>query len=96
LKFFRIPLSYPDEYNGLAVIWFHLSPWTKQAKVSLKEYVEKGFSPEKVTVQIIAVLQSRQLHYVVGFDAKLVSRRRFIPAKAFHKSLRRKFGFNKV
>lgn len=69
-------------------------PWRQRAFVALRASEEKAPGPELVadTVLKIAAVKTPRLRYIVGQQARLVTRlRRFLPAGLYEQGVRRAF-----
>jgi short-subunit dehydrogenase len=69
-------------------------PWRQRAFNAFREYEEKGPGPELVAETVLKIIESNtpRLRYVIGQQAKLVSRlRRFMPEGVFEKAVRSNF-----
>ena len=73
-------------------------PWRQRAYDAIRAFEEKGPGPELVadTVLTIAASKTPRLRYVVGQQAKFVTRlRRFLPEGAFEQGVRGTFRLDK-
>jgi hypothetical protein len=73
-------------------------PWRQRAFNAIRDYEEKGPGPELVAETVLKIIASNtpRLRYVIGQQAKIVSRlRQFLPEGAFEKGARRTFGLDK-
>ena len=69
-------------------------PWRQRAYDAIRGYEEKGPGPELVAETVLKIAGSKtpRLRYVVGQQAKFVTRlRRFVPEGAFEKGVRGTF-----
>ena len=69
-------------------------PWRQRALSAFRESEEKGPGPELVAETVLKIIESTtpRLRYVIGQQAKLVSRlRRFLPEGVFEKGVRSNF-----
>jgi short-subunit dehydrogenase len=69
-------------------------PWRQRAFGAIREYEEKGPGPELIAETVLKIITGNtpRLRYVIGQQAKLVSRlRRFLPEGMFEKGLRSTF-----
>ena len=69
-------------------------PWRQRAFNVFREYEEKGPGSELVAETVLKIITSNtpRLRYVIGQQAKIVSRlRRFLPESAFEKGARSSF-----
>jgi NAD(P)-dependent dehydrogenase (short-subunit alcohol dehydrogenase family) len=72
--------------------------WRQRAYDAIRAYEEKGPGPELVAETVLRIATSRRprLRYIVGGQAKLVTRlRRFLPESAFEQGLRSSFRLDK-
>jgi NAD(P)-dependent dehydrogenase (short-subunit alcohol dehydrogenase family) len=73
-------------------------PWRQRAFTAIRDYEEKGPGPELVAETVSKVIASNtpRLRYVVGRQAKVVSRlRQFLPGGAFEMGARSTFRLDK-
>lgn len=69
-------------------------PWQQRAFGAIREYEEKGPGPELIAETVLKIITSNtsRLRYVIGQQAKLISRlKRFLPEGVFEKGARRTF-----
>jgi NAD(P)-dependent dehydrogenase (short-subunit alcohol dehydrogenase family) len=69
-------------------------PWRQRAFDAIREYEEKGPGPELVAEAVLKIITSNtpRLRYIIGQEAKLVSRlKRFLPEWALEKGQRSNF-----
>jgi NAD(P)-dependent dehydrogenase (short-subunit alcohol dehydrogenase family) len=73
-------------------------PWRQCGFDAIRDYEEKGPGPELVAETVFRIIASKtpRLRYVIGRQAKIVSRlRQFLPEAAFEKGARSTFGLDK-
>lgn len=73
-------------------------PWRRRALDAIREAEERGPGPELVADTVVAIAGSRRprLRYIVGGQAKLVTRlRRFLPEAGFEMGVRSSFRLDK-
>jgi len=73
-------------------------PWRQRAFSATRKYEEKGPGPELVAETVLEIISSKtpRLRYVIGRQAKLVSRlRRFLPAGAYEQGIGNTFALDK-
>ena len=73
-------------------------PWRQRAFNAIRDYEEKGPGPEVVAETVLKIIASNtpRLRYVIGRQAKVVSRlRQFVPEAAFEKGARSTFRLDK-
>jgi NAD(P)-dependent dehydrogenase (short-subunit alcohol dehydrogenase family) len=73
-------------------------PWRQRAFKAIRNYEEKGPSPELVAKTVLKIITSKtpRLRYVIGQQAKSVSRfRQFLPEGVFEQGVRSFFGLDK-
>jgi short-subunit dehydrogenase len=73
-------------------------PWRRRAFDAIRAYEEKGPGPELVADTVLKILGSKRprLRYIVGRQAKLVTRlRQFLPEGAFEAGARITFRLDK-
>jgi NAD(P)-dependent dehydrogenase (short-subunit alcohol dehydrogenase family) len=73
-------------------------PWRLRAFKAIRDYEEKGPGPELVAETVLEIISSKtpRLRYVIGRQAKLLSRlRRFLPAGAYEQGTRSAFALDK-
>jgi len=73
-------------------------PWRQRAFNAIRDYEEKGPGPALVAETVLKIIASKtpRLRYVIGQQAKFVSRlRQFLPEGAFEQGVRSAFGLDK-
>lgn len=72
--------------------------WRQRAFKAIRDYEEKGPGPDLVAETVLQIMASKtpRLRYVIGQQAKFVSRlRRFLPEGLFEQGVRSTFGLDK-
>jgi NAD(P)-dependent dehydrogenase (short-subunit alcohol dehydrogenase family) len=73
-------------------------PWRQRAFNAIRDYEEKGPGPELVAETVLKIIASKtpRLRYVIGQQAKFVSRlRQFLPEGAYEQGTRSTFALDK-
>jgi NAD(P)-dependent dehydrogenase (short-subunit alcohol dehydrogenase family) len=90
--FLRTPLMNKRELAGQPIREY--AAWRERALATVRECEEKGPGPELIAGTVPKIIESRRprLRYVVGQQARLISRlRRFLPEAAFERGTRSTF-----
>jgi hypothetical protein len=73
-------------------------PWRQRAFNAIRDFEEKGPGPDLVAETVLRIIASNtpRLRYVIGRQAKVLSRlRQFLPEGAYEKGTRSTFGLDR-